>query len=84
MMNKPTKADYRRFLNERYPVPTEGQYTVNQAGTARNNTPRGPKTRPYGDYLYAQDRDMFNYEFNAWIAADCPSPKSAWCANDLS
>lgn len=36
MSKKPTKADYRRFLNERHPVPY-AQYTVYCADLSKNN-----------------------------------------------
>lgn len=30
------------------------------------------KTREYGDYLYSQDRDMFNVEFELAMDGKCP------------
>ncbi len=59
-MPRLTKKMFREHLNARYPVP-EARGTVNAAGPVY-----GPTKRPYGDYLYAQDRDKFDLEFEEW------------------
>jgi hypothetical protein len=49
---------FREYLNEHFrdtPKHQNGRYQQ--------------KTRPYGDYLYAQDRDMFQFEMREWLAS---------------
>jgi hypothetical protein len=47
---------YREYLNGAYPV-VEGNITHSYAKGTRGNL--WPRKRPYGDYLYSQDREMF-------------------------
>ncbi len=54
---KPTKKAFREFLNEHFPLPTH------------RNGPYHQRTRPYGDYLYAQDREKFDHEYQEWCDA---------------
>ena len=37
------------------------------------NGRRGNKVRQYGDYLYAQDREMFLFEMKNWLTT-LPTP----------
>jgi hypothetical protein len=53
-----TKADFRRHLND----------TCRNAPQYRNGR-YSQRTRPYGDYLYAQDRDKFDVEYKEWVNA---------------
>lgn len=56
---------FKRYLN-----------TVSWAQTMwrgqNNSTGRrlGQKTRQYGDYLYSQDRGMFDFYYQNWVAHD--------------
>jgi len=47
---------YREYLNRAYPGVGLGTHAYN--GQCAN------KSRPYGDYLYAQDRNMFMVNLN--------------------
>ncbi len=51
---KITKKMFRELLNEQFGF-------KNWKHNRYQNT-----KRPYGDYLYAQDRDMFNVNFAEW------------------
>jgi len=55
---KLTKKAYEELLNDRYGVDLQrwgdGHY--------------GASTRPYGTYLRNQDPDMFNMEYEQWLA----------------
>lgn len=65
---KPTKAAYRRLLNRLYPFDKrKNVYTGNV---------RGASKRPYGDYLYAQDPEQFEVDFQAWIAKGRPQDEA--------
>lgn len=55
-----TRADYRRYLNALYPNASE------VSGKGANGRYR-PTKRAYGDYLYAQDREMFEVNYQEWI-----------------
>jgi hypothetical protein len=57
-MSKPTMKAFREYLNEQ----------ERQIGSSlhRHNQYQQRK-RAYGDYLYFQDRDKFNVEFEEWI-----------------
>jgi hypothetical protein len=54
-----TKKAFRRYLNERHPSQVV-------AGLKQGSMP-GPRTRGYGDYLYSQDKEMFDVEYEAWV-----------------
>lgn len=58
---KISKKKFREYLNVTYP--DRDRYTVNGGGRVY-----GATKRPYGDYLYAQDRDKFNAEYAEWAA----------------
>jgi hypothetical protein len=53
---RPTKKAFREFLNREYPEPDHREGRYHQ------------RTRPYGDYLYAQDREKFDVEYTEWLA----------------
>jgi hypothetical protein len=41
------------------------------------------RTREYGDYLYSQDRDMFNVEFYLAMEGKCPGfDHTKWVADE--
>lgn len=52
-----TRAAFRRYLNA---LPGENY----------KNGRYEQRTRPYGDYLYAQDREKFEWEYQEWLKAD--------------
>lgn len=52
---------FREWLNATYG--TDAEY--------RNGRYR-QRTRPYGDYVYAQDREMFEHEFAEAMRGKCP------------
>lgn len=54
---KTTKKAFRAYLNRTC------------AGIKHAHGRFAQRTRGYGDYLYAQDRDRFNVDFAAWIAS---------------
>jgi hypothetical protein len=60
-MSKVTRAAFRRHLNAMHPTP-DGQYTVEQSRVRR-----GARVRPYGDYLWHQDREKFEVEYQEWL-----------------
>lgn len=49
-MKRGTITAFKKYLNKKFPVKTD-PFKNNQYGNI---------TRNYGDYLYSQDRDMFN------------------------
>lgn len=53
-----TKKAFREYLN------TLNSPAVNPWRNGRY----AQRTRLYGDYLYAQDREMFDFEYDAWLA----------------
>ena len=53
MTKKLTKKAFREILNKEC-----GKHVGPIGGNGQNY---GNRTRPYGDYLYAQDRGMFNW-----------------------
>lgn len=57
-MKRETITAFKKYLNEKYPA-INGLYKNNQYGN---------KTRNYGDYLYAQDREMFNANLTSTLA----------------
>lgn len=50
---KITKKQFRQYLNNKYGVDTQKWGNGNYAA----------RKRAYGDYLYNQDREMFNIEY---------------------
>ena len=56
--NETSRAAYRRHLNETIGVST----SVKGAGYRA-------RTRPYGDYLWHQDREMFEIAYQEWLAS---------------
>lgn len=60
---------YREYLNRAYPGVGHGTHSYN--GQCAN------KTRPYGDYLYAQDRSMFLNNLADW-SVDPDFNREAW------
>ena len=52
---KKTKKEFIKHLNE----------VVGKGWTVTTNYKA--YKRAYGDYLYSQDRDMFNYQYNLWL-----------------
>lgn len=54
-----TIKSFREYLNAKF----------SDSAKHRNNAYR-QKTRPYGDYLYYQDRDLFNFELDAALDGD--------------
>lgn len=52
-----SRAAFRRHLNETC------------AGITHRNGRFAQKTRPYGDYLFAQDRAKFDVEYAVWLEA---------------
>lgn len=58
-----TRKEFREHLNREHPAPTfrEGRYHQ--------------KSRPYGDYLWHQDRAKFENDYAEWIATNTdPQP----------
>lgn len=60
MKSTASRTAFRRLLNETYPTPGP-QYTVEQS-----RVQRGARVRPYGDYLWHQDREKFEAEYQEW------------------
>jgi hypothetical protein len=54
----PTRAEFRRFLNE--------QDTLGPATWGPDQRYRNRK-RKYGDYIWHQDREKFEVEYQAWL-----------------
>lgn len=52
---KLTKKMFREQLNKEFP-----------AAKSYKNNQYTNRVRPYGDYLYSQDREMFNVNFEDW------------------
>jgi hypothetical protein len=50
-----TKKAFREYLNQ-------------LGGENHRNGVYQQRTRPYGDYLYFQDRDKFDVDYAEWIA----------------
>ncbi len=55
MDKKLTKKAFREYLNS-------------LGGANHRNGMYQQRTRPYGEYLYAQDRDKFNVDYEEWKA----------------
>ena len=52
---------FREYLNTEYADTT---HTNGRFGQGADK--RGLRQRPYGDYLWAQDRGMFEWNFSEW------------------
>lgn len=65
-----TKKQFREYLNR------WDEARGDKAKTFRSHRFHQAK-RFYGDYLYAQDRDMFNDLYRRWQLAGCPSDLQA-------
>ncbi len=57
----PTKKAFRKYLNAKYPLTSGGRGKVSGRGPTY-----GATKRPYGDYLYTQDREKFDAEYAEW------------------
>ena len=57
-----TKKQYRELLNQ--------QDADARVKATESNSKYRPSKRLYGDYLYSQDRDMFNNNYNEYINAN--------------
>lgn len=66
MASKPvTKKAFREFLNREH------------VGDSKHKHDRfQQRTRSYGDYLYAQDREKFNVEYAEWCASHTPTEET--------
>lgn len=53
---------FRELLNK------ESQGRVDEGGSIWKNDKYGNTKRAYGDYLYSQDREMFNLNYQEWLA----------------
>lgn len=53
-----TKKEYREYLNETIGLDDQGKGTNNRYK---------PRSRLYGDYLWHQDRDMFEASYQEYI-----------------
>lgn len=72
--------DFRQFLNRQNAeqAARQRQKAVTDPGrieTRHRNGRFHQRTRGYGDYLYAQDRDKFMVDLREWLAKP-PSPSS--------
>ena len=66
LIPKRTKKAFRQYLNEQ----------AEKHGYKHKNFRFGQRVRPYGDYLYAQDRDMFNENYGRWLKGEYDAPIS--------
>ena len=65
MKNKKTKKMFRELLNRLFPA-------KNNCLSDKEKHIIGQTKRGYGDYLYSQDREMFNVDYQNWInKKDC-------------
>ena len=55
-LSKPTKKAFREYLNK-----------IAENEPRHRNYRYQQRTRPYGDYLYAQDREKFNADYQDWL-----------------
>jgi hypothetical protein len=66
---KTTKKAFREHLNQQ---DLAGRKAIAEAGSIVDPLHRNgryqQRTRLYGDYLYSQDRAMFDHEFEQWKA----------------
>ena len=58
MAKKRTKKEFREYLNK--------LYGCDQTGKGENKRYK-PNKRGYGDYLYSQDRIMFDIAYQEWL-----------------
>jgi len=56
-----TKKAFRLFLNSQ-----------NEGSPNHQHFKFGQRKRPYGDYLYCQDRERFNAEYAEWLKTQKP------------
>ncbi|MFA5759638.1 MAG: hypothetical protein WC942_09835 [Clostridia bacterium] len=59
-MNKITKKEFKELLNKEYPFNKEDK------GKGKNGKYK-PSKRAYGDYLYSQDKEMFNVSYKRYL-----------------
>jgi hypothetical protein len=64
-MKKLTKKAFKEFLNKQ--ELEHRKVAPEYINTQYKNGVRGQRTRLYGDYLYSQDREMFNAEYQNWL-----------------
>ncbi len=70
-----TKKAFREYLNEQELAHRAS--APEHVNTQYKNGVRGQRVRLYGDYLYSQDREMFNVEFANWTPSPTPvKPKA--------
>lgn len=55
------QKEYKEYLNRTYPYDS-----THNIGKGKNGRYK-PNSRPYGDYLWAQDREMFLAGFEEWL-----------------
>lgn len=77
-----SRADYRRKLNADDQAaraaavernrPRYGDLAEAATDTRHREGRFRQLKRLYGDYLWHQDRDMFEYNYAEWCAAGCP------------
>lgn len=60
-MENKTRKEFRSLLNEKFPT-----HDFKNRGT--DGIVRGQRKRPYGDYLWFQDRPMFENDYQEWLA----------------
>lgn len=60
-MPKKTKKQFIEFLNAQYPFNPNNNQGKGYKGKYK------PTKRGYGDYLYSQDREMFNRDYQNWL-----------------
>ncbi len=69
--NNPHRMKTKRMDVKLYREKLNRDSTSGPMWLGRGN--RGQRKRPYGDYLYAQDRAKFECELGEWIAAGRPA-----------
>lgn len=65
-MKPMTKKQFRELLNAKFPAAPGGTSDPGYRKGDRNQF--GPTKRAYGDYLWHQDRDMFNEDYRQYLA----------------
>lgn len=65
-MGEVTNKEFRAILNRAFP------FNPNEVGRGATNRYRANK-RPYGDYLFAQDRSQFNFDKAEYQAGRLPN-----------
>lgn len=61
LVKKFTRKMFREEMNE------TAKGRVDAGGKAWRNNIYGNRKRAYGDYLYTQDRDMFEDDYRRWL-----------------